>query len=144
MNTLTSKAKATILQECLGALNFVLNRGRALEVVAKMEGYTNYRTLRGVHAATPLKEQDSERNYHLPYGIEIYCSIGEGGHLDSKLLQEFTCEGDDEESAAASKASARAMETLLLALACAGVDLSTPEVADAIRGAVQTIANEIE
>lgn len=144
MNTLTYKAKAAILQESLGALNFVLNRGRALEMVAKMEGFANYRTLRGATAAKPLKEQDSERKYRLPYGIEIECSIGEGGTLDSKLKEELTCEDENDElSKALANGSVNAIESLLLAMACAGVDLSTPEVAAAIKGAVEKVANEI-
>lgn len=142
MNTLTYKAKARILQEYLGGMNFVLNRGRALEVVAKMEGYANYRTLHGVQAENP-KEQNSERAYRLPYNLEIQCSIGEGGTLDSKLREEFICDVDDEQTKCYANGAVDAMESLLLAMACAGVDLSTPQVAGAIRVAVEKIASEI-
>lgn len=144
MNTLPYKTKAAILQESLGTMNFVLNRGRALEVVAKMEGYANYRTLLGSTAAKPLKGQDSERKYLLPYGIEIECSIGEGGTLNSKLHEELTCDdANDELSKALANGSVNALESLLLALACAGVDLSTPEVATAIKTTVEKVANEV-
>lgn len=142
MHTLTPKAKASVLQQYLDNQGFVLSRGRALEVVAKMEGYANYRTLHGAQAAKPVVD-DGERVFGLPFGIEIRCNPGAGGSLDSELVEEFSKCGYGKEADAMAKASANAIESLLLALACAGVDLSTPAISSAIEVAVEKVASEL-
>lgn len=98
------------------------------------------RTYRGYWS---LSEKDScASRVMLPYGIEVATDGSGSGQVSGKLCEQFA-EAEKEPSAVAVRA-ADAIEALLLALACEGVDLGTPEVESAVRTAVESVANNLE
>lgn len=74
----------------------------------------------------------------LPYSIDI-STAGNGGAISSDLLDEIG--GEDNYAAVA---AANAIESLLLALACEGVDVHTRKFSNAITTTVEAIANNLE
>ena len=71
-----------------------------------------------------------EATYTLPYGIEIYVNDGAGVVRTSELMKEL---GD--------QSFVNALESYLLALACAGVDLSQPAFAGSLKDTVEAFGN---
>jgi hypothetical protein len=84
------------------------------------------------------------RIVNLPYGILIST---DGNHnatlLGSELLAEFSDPDDDAGGKIAAVASNEAVESLLLALVAAGIDLESEPAQEAIRTSVEAIAHHI-
>lgn len=86
--------------------------------------------------------QGSPRYIELPFDINITVHPAGGGSVESNLLDELRDYDDPKEDAVA-RAAADAMESLLLALACAGFDLETAACKEAIATAVESAANRL-
>jgi hypothetical protein len=78
----------------------------------------------------------------LPFGIVVEAHEGSAS-ITSLLADQFADPADDETSAQAGKASADAIESLLMALAAEGVDIHTNQFSRAITTAVEAIANNL-
>lgn len=89
-----------------------------------------------------MPEPTSSRVLHLPFGIRITVDPSGDGELESNLFQEFR-EDDEPSEDAVARAGADAMEGLLLALACAGIDLETAACREAIVTAVESFAQPL-
>jgi hypothetical protein len=82
----------------------------------------------------------SEVNHTIRFGahrIEIY-SDGVSGSIQTNLQTDHNEEGDEFYNAAMD-----GIESLLLALACEGIDVSTDKFKNAIEDAVEACANNI-
>jgi hypothetical protein len=80
------------------------------------------------------------RTYEIPeYGITVTVSTSTRGTIVSELSKELAPDGDDLEG----KASADALEALILAHACAGMDVSLDSYVHGLRTAVEAIANNL-
>lgn len=82
--------------------------------------------------------------FALPYGINI-----QNKTISSDLHETFCVEVESTDSIVncadeAGDASADAIEALLLALFCEGVNINTPQFAKAIKTAVETICNNLD
>jgi hypothetical protein len=81
------------------------------------------------------------RQMHLPYGICIEVDpLGHGARLSGSRLRWELSESEDDEHA---RVAADALESLLLALAAAGLPLDTPEAVQAVESAVEAIAQQL-
>jgi len=78
----------------------------------------------------------------LPFGIVVASHDG-GASITSLLADQFAGPDDDETCAKAGKASADAIESLLMALAAEGIDIHTNQFSRAIATAVEAIANNL-
>jgi hypothetical protein len=78
----------------------------------------------------------------LPFDIIVTVENG-GGSVSSCLHDEgyLWCKGEGKLMKAQGNGFADGLESLLLALACAGVDIHTPAFAEAIQTAVDAAAN---
>lgn len=76
----------------------------------------------------------------LPFGIE-YSVNGGCASLTSLLSVQFTLDGELDE---VGKATADAMESLLLAMVAEGIDIRRPKFARAITSAVEFVSNKLE
>ena len=88
-----------------------------------------------------MTHSTSPRTFQLPFGIRITVDPSGNGELESNLFHEFR-DYDQPSDDAAARAGADAMEGLLLALACAGIDLETAACKEAILTAVESFAND--
>jgi pyridoxine 5'-phosphate synthase PdxJ len=80
------------------------------------------------------------RTYEIPeYGITVTVSTSTRGTIVSELSKELTTDEGDLEG----KASADALEALILAHACAGIDVSLDSYVHGLRTAVEAIANNL-
>jgi hypothetical protein len=138
MQDISPKTKATILQSYLAEKGITLARGLSLEAIAKTEGFKNYRTMKGALAPQPGGEVQV-----LPFGIKIRAANG-GGAIVSNLLDQFVLEDDDEETKEKAETASDALESFLLAMACEGVDLTSPRIKAALKNAVESIANNFD
>lgn len=82
------------------------------------------------------------KSMKLPFGIEITVNNG-SGTIESNLKDEGCLweKGDGKTAKARAEGMADAIESLLLALACAGVDVQTPQFAEALNTSVESLAN---
>lgn len=138
MQDISVKTKATNLQAYLVQQGFTLPHGKSLEAIAKLEGFKNYRTMRGSFKPRPDGETQA-----LPYGIEIRVVAG-GGTLDSDLYSELVMDDDSDDVRGRAKASADAIESFLLAMACAGIDVASPQMKTALVATVEAIGNSLD
>lgn len=96
----------------------------------------------------PAHQKIQPKEVNLPYGIRIDFHDNGTTGISSGLLREFA--GDDSVSAGdtepdiAAKAAAGAMESLLLAMAIYGVDLSGKEIVYAIKMAVESVVSRMD
>lgn len=83
----------------------------------------------------------SKIQVNLPFSTRL-CLDGEGGGtVSSELVQEFA--DQDVPGNTYAKVAADALESLLLALACAGVDMSQPKIETAVINAVEAISQNL-
>jgi hypothetical protein len=66
-----------------------------------------------------------------------------GGGISSSLADQLYDEDDDESTQASCKGAADGIESFLLALACEGVNVCTPEFSRALETTVEGIANNM-
>jgi hypothetical protein len=88
-----------------------------------------------------ITERQAE-TYRLPYGIEVQCDAG-GGSLSSSLAQEFIDESEPDDTGleiARGEAAADAIESLILAMASEGYDVSSGAFVRALDTSVHQIA----
>ena len=77
----------------------------------------------------------------LPFGMVISVT-GKGATMSSELVQEFA--DQDTEGPSYAKTAANAMESLLVALAAAGVDMADPRIAEAVNNAVEAVSQNLD
>lgn len=84
--------------------------------------------------------------YHLPFGIKIVAHEGSGAVKESKLedalIEEDACTQSLADEYYKAKGIVEGMERLLLAMACAGLDLNDSRFATALEAAVEGAAND--
>lgn len=116
---------------------FARDRGRRIEDAecASTEVSLKCRCMNTHHQGSP-------RYIELPFGINIAVYPSGGGSLESNLVDELR-NYDDPKKDALARAAADAIESLLLALACAGFDLETAACKEAIATAVESAANRL-
>lgn len=103
-------------------------------------GDEDSRSYRGYWRYT--EDQPSAKVYELPFGVRIQTTSDGGVQMSSTLSEQFMAEeGYLDEKA---QACAEALETLLRAMACAGVDLDDPKIKAALESAVHSIAGEMD
>lgn len=85
----------------------------------------------------PTAGADTVREFNLPFGIQIQVYPESSSTIRSNLAHELG-EG------AQAKASADAIEALLLAMAGQGIDVGSAAMATAITTAVEAIANHLD
>lgn len=88
-----------------------------------------------------MTHSTSQRTFQLPFGIRITVDPSGNGELESNLFHEFL-DYDGLIEDAAARAAADAMESLLLAMACAGIDLEMAAFKEAIQTAVESMASQ--
>ncbi|MBU2952277.1 hypothetical protein [Marinobacter sp. F3R08] len=89
-----------------------------------------------------FKEQTNEaKTYSLPFGVNLQISSDGAGQMSSELAKQFSLEDGliDEKG----EATADALEALLLAMGCAGVDLDDPKIVSALTSAVDQIGQNM-
>ena len=106
--------------------------------MAKKAGYTNPHHYRDSHMPSP--RQSAARRVELPFGITIVVEPSGSAFLTSALARELVDE-DCPDADIAGQSATDAIESLLLALVAAHVDLDTPEAHEAIVTAVEQVAN---
>lgn len=79
----------------------------------------------------------------LPFGIHITLDGNGSGHIRSDLRAALTSGEDSPTVRLLTLASCDALESLLLALACAGVSLSTPAVYAAVNASIEAIGQTL-
>lgn len=72
---------------------------------------------------------------NLPYGITVELFEGGSGAIESDL--------DVDSTNPAEWAANNTVESLILSLACAGVDVSTPEFAEGVSSCIDALINNV-
>lgn len=88
----------------------------------------------GAEALSPLRFP-APALHILPFGIEILASSG-GGIITSKLAAVLGTNGQG-------RLAVDALESLLLAMACQGLDVSSPQMARAVDKAVESLRHQL-
>ena len=87
-------------------------------------------------------------NFKLPYGIEIYTTCTGAGAIQSNLGQELVPaeQGDEDERRVQvhMEGWVDGVESLLVALASAGIDMNDMRISEAIKVAVEGAANNLD
>ena len=84
---------------------------------------------------------NSPRIVELPYGILITADDrGNAAVVRSDLLSQFSDPEDDAKDTCAAVASTDAIESLLMALVAAGVDLESEAAQEAVRTSVESLS----
>ena len=84
----------------------------------------------------------SSRTFILPFGVRITVDHSGNGELESNLFHEFM-DYDGPTGDAVARAAADAMESLLLAMACAGIELEMAAFKEEIQSAVESMASQL-
>lgn len=79
----------------------------------------------------------------LPFGIHITLDGKGSGNIHSDLRAALTSDEDSSTGRRLTLASCDAVESLLLALACAGVNLSTPAACAAVNASIEAIGQSL-
>lgn len=79
----------------------------------------------------------------LPFGIQITLDGKGSGNIRSDLRVALTNDEDSPTVRLLTLASCDALESLLLALACAGVNLSTPTAYAAVNASIEAIGQNL-
>jgi hypothetical protein len=74
----------------------------------------------------------------LPYGIKVAVN-GKSGAVESALHEGY--EFDDLQSRAAYELAVDSLESLILAHACAGIDIASPAYVEGVETAVEALLN---
>lgn len=86
------------------------------------------------------------KEVRLDYGIAIVTD-GEGSAgISSALINQFTGNGesvDDDHTEGYAEGAADALESFLMAMAAAGVDLEAPQIKEALQTAVESVGNNM-
>lgn len=104
----------------------------------------------GAEVTTIESVAECGKHYHLDVqgGIDVYCTPGEGGVIESTLKDcpeaEYSDMGDDGESIMSEwEAAMDAIESIILAHACAGVAVDSEQYVDGVNTALEACANNI-
>jgi hypothetical protein len=81
--------------------------------------------------------------YKLCYGITVTVDDNGLGGISSELVSQFSLDGDTEEQQEVASAIADSLESLILAHACAGIDVSSAPYVEGIQTAVEAIVNNM-
>lgn len=109
-----------------------------VRMAGEPEEGTDYR---GYWRVSVSGDASKPQAFELPYGITVD-TTGDGGvSLSSSLLDQFTL--DNLPPGPRAEASSDALESFLLALAASGVDLSSPQIHEALTTAVESIADNL-
>jgi len=90
---------------------------------------------------------ECERYFHLPIegGINVYCNVENqpGGCIESGLKVPEVGDGEDAESNHDYNVATDAIESLILAHACAGIDVSSLDYLEGLETALEACANNL-
>ena len=90
---------------------------------------------------------ECEKYYHLPIegGIKVYCNVKNqpGGSIESDLKVPEVGDEEDAESNHDYNVATDAIESLVLAHACAGIDVSSPDYLEGLETALEACANNL-
>lgn len=89
--------------------------------------------------------------FQLDYDITVDVDTKtKAGTIQSNLVEQFRDESEDRgtiqavQDDSAAGASADAVEAMILAQACAGIDIGSPAYRESLKAAVEAIANNLE
>lgn len=109
-----------------------------VRMAGEPEEGTDYR---GYWRVTVSSDSSKPQSFELPYGITVDTNGDGGVSMSSSLVDQFKL--DDLPPGPRAEASADAVESLLQALAGAGVDLNSPQIHEALTTAVEAIAGNL-
>lgn len=125
----------------LAVIAYAQSRGESSEAVYRRleDGqYRAHQTEAQLLAKLDRLKVKETTQYELPYGIKVAVN-GKSGSVESALHEGY--EFDDLPSKAAYELAVDALESLILAHACAGIDIASPAYVEGVETAVGALLN---